>query len=119
MYGALAEDGTRLMRQYEKFDGPTFVEYLEEVRRKWDKAFPIMDNANQHKIKVVREYLEGHKVQTRHSRTLRRCKSWRMQRPNTLERAQSGSASTNSCTAACEAKFSMISTIGRIGHNVR
>ena len=33
VYGALAEDGTRLMRQYEKFDGPTFVKYLEEVRR--------------------------------------------------------------------------------------
>ena len=25
VYGALAEDGTRLMRQYERFDGPTFV----------------------------------------------------------------------------------------------
>ena len=25
VYGALAEDGTRLMRQYGRFDGPTFV----------------------------------------------------------------------------------------------
>ena len=60
VYGALAEDGTRLMRQYEKFDGPTFVRYLEEVRRKWGKAFLIMDNASQHKTKGVREYLEGY-----------------------------------------------------------
>ena len=34
VFGALAEDGTRLMRQYGKFDGPTFVRYLTEVRRK-------------------------------------------------------------------------------------
>ena len=29
VYGALAEDGIRLMRQYERFDGPTFVRYLK------------------------------------------------------------------------------------------
>ena len=34
VYGTLAEDGTRLMRQYGRFDGPTFVRYLKEVRRK-------------------------------------------------------------------------------------
>ena len=34
VYGALAEDGTRLMRQYGRFDGPAFVRYLKEVRRK-------------------------------------------------------------------------------------
>ena len=34
VYGALAEDGIKLMRQYERFDGPTFVRYLKEVRRK-------------------------------------------------------------------------------------
>ena len=30
VYGALAEDGTRLMRQYERFDGPTFVTIPQE-----------------------------------------------------------------------------------------
>ena len=29
VYGALAEDGIRLMRQYGRFDGPTFVRYLK------------------------------------------------------------------------------------------
>ena len=38
VYGTLAEDGTRLMRQYGRFDGPTFVRYLKEVRRKWGKV---------------------------------------------------------------------------------
>ena len=49
VYGTLAEDGTRLMRQYGKFDGPTFVRYLKEVRRKWDKVLLVTDNASQHR----------------------------------------------------------------------
>ena len=31
VYGTLAEDGTRLMRQYGRLDGPTFVRYLKAV----------------------------------------------------------------------------------------
>ena len=31
VYGTLAEGGTRLMRQYGRFDGPTFVRYLKAV----------------------------------------------------------------------------------------
>ena len=49
VYGTLAEDGTRLMRQYGRFDGPTFVRYLKEVRRKWGKVLLVTDNASQHK----------------------------------------------------------------------
>ena len=60
VYGTLAEDGTRLMRQYEKFDGPTFVRYLKEVRRKWGKVSLVTDNASQHKHKDVLKYLEEH-----------------------------------------------------------
>ena len=60
-YFSLADDGTRLMRQYDKFDTYTFIRYLEEVRRKWGKCLIILDNASQHKSKAVREYLERHK----------------------------------------------------------
>ena len=60
VYGTLAEDGTRLMRQYEKFDGPTFVRHLKEVRRKWGKVLLVTDNASQHKHREVRQYLEEH-----------------------------------------------------------
>ena len=52
VFGALAEDGTRLMRQYERFDGPTFVRYLKEVRRKWGKVLLVTDNASQHKHRM-------------------------------------------------------------------
>ena len=60
VFGALAEGGTRLMRQYGKFDGPTFVRYLKEVRRKWGKVLLVTDNASQHKHRDVLKYLEGH-----------------------------------------------------------
>ena len=58
--GALAEDGTRLMRQCGRFDGPTFVRYLKEVRRKWGKVLLVTDNASQHEHRGVRKYLEEH-----------------------------------------------------------
>ena len=60
VYGTLAEDGTRLMRQYGRFDGPTFVRYLKEVRRKWGKVLLVTDNASQHKHREVQKYLEEH-----------------------------------------------------------
>ncbi|MDE0525199.1 MAG: hypothetical protein OXI27_01165 [Thaumarchaeota archaeon] len=41
VFSALAKDGTRLMRQYEKFDDPTFVRYLRKVRRKWGRVLLI------------------------------------------------------------------------------
>ena len=60
VFGALAEDGTRLMRQYGRFDGPTFVRYLKEVRRRWGRVLLVTDNASQHKHREVRKYLEEH-----------------------------------------------------------
>ena len=59
-YGTLVEDGTRLMRQYGRFDGPTLVRYLKEVRRKWGRILLVTDNASQHKHREVRKYLEEH-----------------------------------------------------------
>ena len=60
MYGVLAEDGTQLMRQYERLDGQTFVRYLKEVRRKWGKILLVADNASQHRHREVQKYLEEH-----------------------------------------------------------
>ena len=96
VYGALAEDGTRLMRQYERFDGPTFVRYLKEARRKWGKVLLIMgqrgpaqDQGSQEVLGGARRSgdpvpahrhaeaqrsrvrMEGCKVPARHFRTLR------------------------------------------------
>ncbi len=56
--GSIADDGTRLMRTYDRFNGANFVRYLELARQKWGKVLMIMDNASQHKTKKVRRYLE-------------------------------------------------------------
>ena len=40
-------------------DGPTFVRYLKEVRRKWGKVLLVTDNASQHKHREVRQYRPG------------------------------------------------------------
>ena len=58
MFGALAEDGTRLMRQCGRFDGSTFVRYLKEVHRKWGKVLLVTNNASPHKHRDARQYLE-------------------------------------------------------------
>ena len=33
VFDALAEDGTRLMQQYERYEGPTFVRYHRELHK--------------------------------------------------------------------------------------
>ena len=58
VYGAVADDGTRLMRTYDTFNAANFVRYLGPARKKWGKVLLIMDNASQHKSRKVRRYLE-------------------------------------------------------------
>ena len=60
VFGALASEGIRPVRRYGRFDGPTFVQYLKGVRRKWGKVLVIIDNAGQHKTRTVRECLKEH-----------------------------------------------------------
>ena len=60
VYGTLAEDGTRLMRQYGRFDGPAFARYPKEVRSRWGRVLPVTDNASQRKHREVRKYLGEH-----------------------------------------------------------
>ena len=59
VYGAPADDGTRLMRKYDTFDGPTFVKYPKEARPKWGRVPTITGNASQHRHRGVKKYLEG------------------------------------------------------------
>ena len=48
------------MRQYERFDDPTFIRHLKKVRRKWDKVLLVTDNASQHKHGEVWKHLKSH-----------------------------------------------------------
>ena len=58
VYGSIADDGTRLMRAYDRFNGANSVRYLEPARQKWEKVLMITDNASQHKTGKVRRYPE-------------------------------------------------------------
>ena len=48
------------MRQYERFDGPTFIRYLKKVNRKLDRVLLVTDNAIQHRHGEVKKYLKEH-----------------------------------------------------------
>ena len=53
MYGVLGLDDEQLFRQYDKFNGDTFAEFLKEVKKEFRRAFMIVDRAPQHRASVV------------------------------------------------------------------
>ena len=58
-YGALTTDGRQFVRTYEGFNKETFLKYLKALVGHFGRTAIIMDNAPQHKARIVREYLEG------------------------------------------------------------
>ena len=42
----------------ERFDSESFIEYLEQVKKKFKKFVMGADRATQHKSKMVKEYLQ-------------------------------------------------------------
>ena len=58
-YGALTTDGRQFVRTYEGFDKETFLKYLKALVGHCGRTAVIMDNAPQHKARIVREYREG------------------------------------------------------------
>ena len=57
IYGVLSLDGKQLFRQYERFDSQSFIAYLEEIRKKFNKFILFADRATQHRSKMVEELL--------------------------------------------------------------
>ena len=60
-YGSITRDGRQFFRTYEKFDGPTFVQYLKDLHRHFGKVAVTADRAPQHRSKLVREFLRNNK----------------------------------------------------------
>jgi len=58
VYGVLSLDGKQLFRQDEKFDSQSFIDYLEQVKKKFRKFIVFLDRATQHRSKVVEEYFQ-------------------------------------------------------------
>ena len=58
VYGAIAkEDGRQFFRTYDRFDAPTFIEYLKAMQRHFGKIVTVVDKASPHRAKSVKELL--------------------------------------------------------------
>jgi len=57
VYGVLGLDDGQLFRQYDKFNGDTFAEYIKEVKKEFERSPMIVDRAPQHKAGVAGETL--------------------------------------------------------------
>ena len=58
VYGVLSLDGKQLFRQDDKFDSQSFLSYLGQVKKKFNKFVIFLDRATQHKSKMVKEYFQ-------------------------------------------------------------
>lgn len=48
-FGALAEDGTQLFRQYPNADSDSFLDYMKHLHKKYPKMILFIDKATYHK----------------------------------------------------------------------
>ena len=58
VYGSIAIDGRQFFRSYEKFDRDTTLRYIKELSRHFGKVAIVMDNAPQHKARIVKSFLK-------------------------------------------------------------
>ncbi|MER5176726.1 MAG: transposase [Candidatus Nitrosocosmicus sp.] len=59
IFGVLSNDGKQLFRQqYDKFNGHSFIRYLEKIRKKFKKFVIFVYRATQHRSKLVQQYLQ-------------------------------------------------------------
>ncbi len=64
IFGAVSMDGKKqqLFRQYDVFNGDTFLDYLKKTHTKFQKCYLFMDKASPHyKSKKVRAYFDNNK----------------------------------------------------------
>jgi DDE superfamily endonuclease len=62
LFGAISIDRKQLFRQYDKFNGETFLDFLKIIHRKFPKCYLFMDKASPHYIsRKIKDYLEQNK----------------------------------------------------------
>ncbi|MER5175947.1 MAG: transposase [Candidatus Nitrosocosmicus sp.] len=62
VFGAMRIEGKQVFRQYNKFNGDIFFEFLKKIHAKFPKCYLFMDKASPHyKSKKVIKYFEQHK----------------------------------------------------------
>ena len=63
IFGAISIDGKQLFRQYDKFNGDTFLDYLKKIHAKFPKCYLFMDKASPHyKSKKVSNILKKTRI---------------------------------------------------------
>ncbi len=59
VFGAVDIDGTQFFRQYDIFDGESFLDFLKKVHKKFGRLYLFLDKARQHhNTKIVTDYLK-------------------------------------------------------------
>lgn len=58
-YGSLSTDGRQFIRTCDRFDKYTTLKYLKELVRHFERVTIIMDNAPQHKARIVTGFLKN------------------------------------------------------------
>jgi O6-methylguanine-DNA--protein-cysteine methyltransferase len=62
---AICIDRKQIFRQYDVFNGDTFLDYLKKMHAKFPKCYLFMDKASPHyKSKKVQKYFEDNKDNT-------------------------------------------------------
>ncbi|MER5175210.1 MAG: transposase [Candidatus Nitrosocosmicus sp.] len=62
LFGAVSIDGKQLFRQYDRFNGDTFLSFTKIIHSKFPKCYLFMDKASPHYTsKKVRKYFEENK----------------------------------------------------------
>ena len=62
IFGALSMEGKQVFRQYDVFNGDTFLDYVKKIHAKFPMCYLFMDKASQHyKSKKVLKYFEANK----------------------------------------------------------
>jgi DDE superfamily endonuclease len=63
VFGAISMEGNQLFRQYDKFNGNIFLDYLKKIHVKFQKCYLFMDKASPHyTCKKVIKYFEDNKI---------------------------------------------------------
>jgi transposase len=58
VFGAVGIDGTQLFRQYDTFDGASFLDFLKKLHKRFGRLYLFLDKAPQHsRTKIVTDYL--------------------------------------------------------------
>lgn len=62
LFGAISMEGKQIFRQYDKFNGDTFLDFLKTIHAKFARCYIFMDKASPHyRSKKVQDYFEQNK----------------------------------------------------------